>query len=122
MATHPEVKTYAGGCHCGAVRWHVTTDLGRVLSCNCSICMKVGSLRTFVKAEKFVLEKGEDMLTDYQFAKHQVHHLFCKKCGVHSYGTGSSNDGTAIVCVNVRCFDEDVLAKVTLTNYDGKSV
>ena len=43
-----EKKTYAGGCHCGKVRYEVTTELTKVMSCNCSICSKKGHLLTFV--------------------------------------------------------------------------
>ena len=38
----PETKTHSGGCHCGKVRYEVETDLGTILSCNCSICASKG--------------------------------------------------------------------------------
>ena len=53
-----EPTTYAGGCHCGRVRYEVKTDLSRVMSCNCSICRKRGALLTFVPAAKFKLVSG----------------------------------------------------------------
>ena len=34
MDTH----TYGGSCHCGRVRFEVTTNLSRASQCNCSIC------------------------------------------------------------------------------------
>ena len=37
-------QTYAGACHCGRVRFEVTTDLVRASECNCSICRKKGYL------------------------------------------------------------------------------
>jgi hypothetical protein len=37
-------KPYAGGCHCGRVRYEVTTELTNVIACNCSICTKRGAL------------------------------------------------------------------------------
>ena len=37
-------KTYTGGCHCGRVRYEVTTDLATVMECNCSHCSKRGML------------------------------------------------------------------------------
>ena len=59
-----------------------------VLSCNCSICQKRGALLTFVPAAQFTLLSGEDDLTDYQFNKKIVHHLFCGHCGVGSFARG----------------------------------
>ena len=52
----PEAKTYTGGCHCGKVRYEATTDLGQVLSCNCSICTKRGLLLSFVPAASMALK------------------------------------------------------------------
>ena len=43
----PETRRYSGGCHCGRVRYEVTTDL--VFDCNCSICRKRGALRRYVE-------------------------------------------------------------------------
>ena len=50
--------TYSGGCHCGAVRFETTTDLGKVISCNCSICSLRGLLLTFVPAGQSKLLAG----------------------------------------------------------------
>ena len=77
----PEAQKYTGGCHCGQVRYEVETDLGMVISCNCSICTKKGLLPSFVPAQKFSLLSGESELVDYQFNKHVVHHLSCPAAG-----------------------------------------
>jgi hypothetical protein len=39
-ATAP--KTYVGSCHCGNVRYEVTTDLSKVMECNGSIGSRFG--------------------------------------------------------------------------------
>lgn len=117
-----EAKTYQGGCHCGAVRYEATADLGHTISCNCSICQKRGLLLTFTPAEQFKLLAGEDALTDYQFGRRTVHHLFCRTCGVESFGRGSMPDGTAMVALNVRCLDDVDLAALEPAPFDGKSL
>jgi hypothetical protein len=61
-----EGRTYAGGCHCGNVKFEVTMDLKEVMECNCSICSKTGALLTFVAPERFRLLAGRDRLSDYQ--------------------------------------------------------
>lgn len=114
-------KTYTGGCHCGAVRYHVTADLDQVINCNCSNCSKVGYLLTFVSADQFVLESGEESLTDYLFNKKIIHHLFCKVCGIHSFGRGVGPDGSEMTAINVRCLDGVDVNTLTVHPYDGKS-
>ena len=110
-----------GGCHCGAVRYEVETELGSVMSCNCSICQKRGALLTFVPAAQFTLLSGEDDLTDYQFNKKIVHHLFCGHAGSAPL-PGDRTRRIAMVAVNVRCLDDVDLNALTVQEFDGKSL
>lgn len=116
-----EAKTYTGGCHCGNVRYEVTTDITSVISCNCSICSKTGTLLAFVPASQFKLLSGESNLHDYQFNKQVIHHLFCATCGVRSFATGTGPDGVEMRAVNVRCLDDVDLSALQIKAVDGKS-
>lgn len=110
-----------GGCHCGKVRYEVAVDLAHpVIACNCSMCGRSGTLLTFVPADKFTLLSGEGQLTDYQFGKKHIHHLFCKVCGIKSFARGQGKGGPT-VAINTRCLDDVEPAQLNVTNYDGKS-
>jgi hypothetical protein len=116
------LTTYSGGCHCGKVRYEVKADLSNpVIACNCSMCGRAGTLLTFVPAQQFTLLSGEEVLTDYQFNQHVIHHLFCRACGIKSFARGTGQDGAAIVAINVRCLDDVDLATLKVNQYDGKS-
>lgn len=118
-----ELQTYRGGCHCGKVRYEAELDLsGPVVSCNCSMCGRAGTLLTFVPADKFRLLSGEDALTNYQFNKKHISHFFCNTCGIKSFARGVSADGKAMVAVNTRCIDDVDLERLTVTKFDGKSM
>ncbi len=117
-----EMAKYRGGCHCGAVRYEVESTLEPVVSCNCSICQKRGALLTFVPAAQFTLLSGESELTDYQFNKKVVHHLFCSHCGVGSFARGKRPDGAEMIAVNVRCLDDVDPAALSPMPFDGKSL
>jgi hypothetical protein len=117
-----DAKKYAGGCHCGAVRYEVTADLGKVVACNCSICSRKAHLLTFVPADRFTLFSGEDSLTDYQFRTKNVHHVFCKTCGIQSFCWGTGRDGQKMYSVNVRCLDDVDVSRLDVTQVDGKSL
>ncbi|MCC7197685.1 GFA family protein [Candidatus Peregrinibacteria bacterium] len=116
-----EATTYKGGCHCGAVRYEVTTDLSQVIYCNCSMCAKTGTWLAFVPENQFKLESGEDNLSDYQFNKKIIHHLFCKTCGIRSFGRGKGPNDTPMVAINVRCLDDIDLENLKPVFYDGKN-
>jgi hypothetical protein len=117
-----ESKSYTGSCHCGKVRFEATTDLAKVMSCNCSICSRVGYLLTFVPEEQFKLLAGESDLSDYQFGKRRIHHLFCAACGVRPFGRGAGKDGKPMYAVNVRCLEGVDLDGLTITRVDGRSL
>jgi hypothetical protein len=113
---------YAGGCHCGKVRYEVEMDLSKpVIACNCSMCGKKGTLLSFAPATSFKLLAGEDSLTSYKFNRKVIDHLFCSTCGVTSFARGSKPDGTPTVAINTRCLDGIDVQKLQITHYDGAS-
>jgi hypothetical protein len=111
------MKTYTGGCHCGAVRYEVETDLAKVMECNCSHCSKKGFLLNFVDRDKFTLQSSEDILIEYFFNKKSIRHLFCRVCGVQSFAEGVDFPKVAI---NVRCLDDVDLSSLTIEQVNGK--
>ena len=119
MAT---LKTYVGGCHCGRVRYEVTTDPSQAIACNCSNCAKHGLWLAFATPEHFNLISGADALADYQFNKHVIHHLFCRSCGVESFARGATPDGKPMFAVNVRCLDGVDIATLSPKPFDGRSM
>jgi hypothetical protein len=93
-----------------------------VISCNCSMCGRSGTLLAFAPADKFTLEQGNDALTDYQFNKHVIHHLFCKVCGIKSFARGVGPGGKPMAAVNVRCLDGVDLSGLSVKPFDGRSM
>jgi hypothetical protein len=117
----PDAKTYQGSCHCGKVRYEVTTDLASVIACNCSMCSRAGTLLAFVPVEQFKLLSGEGNLTDYQFNKHVIHHHFCSTCGIKSFARGIGQGGKEMRAINVRCLEGVDLDGLAVKKVDGKS-
>lgn len=117
-----EPTKHHGSCHCGKVQYDVEIALDAAVACNCSMCMRKGTLLTFVPEERFELRSGEDALTHYRFHKHVIDHNFCSTCGVTSFARGLRPDGVKVVAINVRCLDGVDLGALTIKQYDGKSL
>lgn len=114
-----DLVTRTGGCHCGRVRFEVTSPQTlQVTYCNCSICEKVGFLHLIVPKARFKLLSGAADLTNYQFNTGTAQHLFCKACGVKSFYVPRSHpDGYS---VNARCLDDVAVESLTIVPFDGK--
>jgi hypothetical protein len=118
-------QTYTGGCHCGAVRFEADIDLSQgSVRCNCSMCGKGRAWLTGISGADFRLLKGENELSDYQFGRKNIHHLFCKTCGIKSFGRGKGADGSEMVAIMVASLDnvpDAELAAIPVIYIDGRN-
>jgi hypothetical protein len=78
-APAPELKTYHGNCHCGAVKYTVTLpEITSVTECDCSLCRRKGHKSLFPSGDLVFEEgKGEDKLKSYEFAGKNIAHKVC---------------------------------------------
>ena len=99
-------RTYAGSCHCGAVRFEADADLEKgTFKCNCSICAKTRAWMAAVPESDVRVLSGEDQLAEYQFGKRRIRHLFCKVCGVRPFARGQDPKGNGFYALRVNCLD-----------------
>lgn len=113
------MKTYAGRCHCGRVRFEVKIDLATVVDCNCSVCTRKGFLHVIVPPEQFRLLAGEEHLTTYRFNTNTAVHRFCSTCGIHPFYTPRSDPDK--VDVNARCLEGVDLTGLAVESFDGRN-
>lgn len=112
---------YKGSCHCGNVAFEVDGEISGVLSCNCSMCQRKGSLLWFVPRADLRLTTPDSNASTYLFNKHVIKHRFCSVCGIHPYGEGKGPDGSEMAAINVRCIEGIDLEPIPVQHYDGRS-
>lgn len=119
------MKTYHGSCHCGAVQFEADIDFSQgTIKCNCSICTKMRSWAAIVKPDAFRLLSGSSDLGEYRFLTRRDNHLFCRHCGVHTFGTGNSPRIGDFYAVSISCLDDlgDVeMSALPVSYLDGRN-
>jgi hypothetical protein len=60
-------------------------------------------------------------LTEYRFNTQKIAHLFCKTCGVQSFGRGVSPKGESMAAINARCLDGVDPTTLSPKSVDGRS-
>ena len=113
---------YTGSCHCGKVKYEVEGEIKDVISCNCSICSRKGSLLWFVPRSSFKLLTSENDAATYTFRKGIIEHRFCKACGIHPFAYGSDPKGNQMAAINVRCLENVELDKIPVKPFNGKAL
>ena len=112
------MPTYQGGCHCGRIRFEVTTNFEQVVDCNCSICTKKGFLHLIVESSQFRLLTPTTELSLYQFNTNTAKHYFCSVCGIHSYYIPRSHPDK--IDINVRCLEGVALQTLNIQQFNGR--
>lgn len=111
---------YQGSCHCGNIAFTVDGEISGAMDCNCSICLRKGTLMWFVPRSSFTLT-SEKTVGTYTFNKHVINHRFCQVCGIHPFGDGVDPKGNEVVSVNLRCIEGIDLASIPVQHFDGRS-
>jgi hypothetical protein len=123
------LKTYSGGCHCGAVRFEADLDFEQgTIKCNCTSCRKARSWLIVAPGPAYRLVAGQDAQGLYQWTPPgrpgpTIQFHFCKHCGIRTPGRGEFPDmGGTIYAVQVQLLDDldaDVLAQAPVRYVDG---
>ena len=113
---------YQGSCHCGKVAFEVEGELKGATACNCSMCLRKGSLLWFVPRDQLHLLSSEDAIGTYTFNKHVIKHRFCLTCGIHPYGEGTDPKGNRMAAINIRCLEGVELENIPVQHFDGRSM
>lgn len=105
LVTSGDPITFAGACHCGAIRFTARLPLGLASArrCTCSICRMRGAIAVTSTAEDFTILAGADQLATYRFNTHTAEHHFCRHCGIYTHHKRRSNPDQ--LGVNVACLE-----------------
>jgi hypothetical protein len=115
------MATHRGSCHCGRIAYALEADIGDVVSCNCSMCQRRGTLLFFVPRTAVTMETPLEDASVYTFNRHAIHHHFCPTCGCAPISFGTDPKGNATAAINARCIEGIEITNLKIIAYDGRS-
>ena len=112
------MSAISGSCHCGAVRIVVPSAPDRVTDCNCSLCRRLGALWAYYDVGTVRVEGHPEMTSEYIWGDKTLRTVRCATCGCITHWE-PLNAATGRQGVNIRNFDAQILASVTIRRFDG---
>jgi len=101
--------TYAGGCHCGAVRYRLDWPEGGgalpARRCGCSYCKRFDGTWTSLPEARLDIHTFGNPTGRYRFATGTADFLFCARCGV-TVAALDANGGELKAVVNIHTLDD----------------
>jgi hypothetical protein len=79
----------SGKCLCGGVRFEITSPLGPVVQCHCSMCRRATgtafATNASVRSRDFRVVQGAELLSEYESSPGSWR-VFCSRCGSPVFG------------------------------------
>lgn len=95
---------YAGGCHCGAVRFLARGRPVNVRACHCGACRKVTGGAFFARAVFPIETVTRSGGTGRYRSSERLWRLFCPECGALVFVEPADRPG--FLAVSLACLDE----------------
>jgi hypothetical protein len=108
MADVPDVHTFTGSCHCGAIRGTLAAAKSaaelQLRACQCSFCTRHGAMTVSDPAGRATFEVERAALSPYQFGTRTGTSLVCGRCGMYA-GVYIEEGGKVWSVLNARGLD-----------------
>ena len=93
-------------CHCGLIEIEVNIkkNFEDLYRCNCSMCIRKGTITAIVDKKDLKVVKGMDKLRCYKFKTNVAKHYFCSNCGIQTHNLRRRDPNT--YGINVACIND----------------
>jgi len=113
------VSKLKGACHCGAVQFTVAKKPASLMSCNCSLCHRIGSLWLHDEMAAIELEIAPDTTIGYQSGDKSLTLHTCGTCGCTTHWLPVDPTKTTHMAVNARMFPREDISDIPVRRFDG---
>ena len=106
-------------CHCGNVTLRIKQTPTALVSCNCSICQRLGALWGYLLPEDIEIKIKNTHPQAYQWGDKCIDFQHCPKCGCTTHYTPIKQSGREKMAVNFRMVDKTICDEIHVKYFDG---
>ena len=108
-----------GNCHCGAIkiRFDAVPEFG--LSCNCSVCRRLGVVWIYTLTENVSFEEGHEAITAYAWGDKNIEFHTCKTCGCTTHWARTVPEPGVKMAVNMMLCEPKDIEGIPIRPFDG---
>ena len=108
-----------GSCHCGAVRLTLPSAPETAISCNCSLCRRLGGLWAYYEFGKVGIEGHPENTVEYIWGDRTLRNFRCRTCGCATHWERLVAEPGSRHGVNLKNFDPRLQERVQVRHFDG---
>lgn len=108
-----------GSCHCNAVSLSYSGTPRRLVSCNCSICRRLGALWGHGPASVITVTAAPGALLSYSHGDGGIAFCTCKTCGTTTHWESTDKSGDYPMAMNMNTADSEAVSGLPLRHFDG---
>ncbi|WP_216825461.1 GFA family protein [Kiloniella sp. EL199] len=112
-------KAVEASCHCKSVRLTIKEKPEFLLSCNCSICHRYGSLWTYSTPDQIKVECTGNGTKAYKHGDETIAFHHCENCGCVTHWIGTDKYPEPRMAVNARLFGRSDIEGIKIRKFDG---
>ncbi|WLQ17041.1 aldehyde-activating protein [Hahella aquimaris] len=106
-------------CHCGNINIDMPRAPEALVSCNCSICHRLGALWGRFAPEEVNVVWTEEAPKPYRWGDEYIDFQHCPRCGCVTHHTSTENWEEKRVTVNCRMLEPKWIANTPIKKFDG---
>lgn len=110
---------FTAQCHCGNVKLATNNIPSSLLSCNCSICNRIGALWAYYKANEVEIIIRDNPTKVYLWDKKEIELHHCPNCGCTTHYCSIGEDAEKQTVLNVRMAELKVTENIQVRKFDG---
>jgi len=114
-----KTQTFQGSCHCGNVKYQLGKAPEWLVSCNCSICRRIGALWTHAETSDVILNYEKGATIAYIWGDKTLSIHSCKNCGCTTHWESLDQEQHSRMGLNFRMCSDHELSDYRVRHFDG---